>query len=139
MFSFKVGDVVENWIGIPIPIVEITPDYYISTFGKWVERQDKTGKIILHPFDERAPKVINSAAHSTNGSGPTNGQLPPSSLPRPMSDLLAHQFKPQEYLVDGLIAKGHLGILGGRPKSGKSWLGLQLAMCIDTGDRKSVV
>lgn len=72
-------------------------------------------------------------AQATNGSGPAVGDLPPSSLPRPMSELLAHQFKPQIYLVDDLIAKGHLVILGGRPKSGKSWLGLQLAKCIDTG------
>ncbi|MBP9501626.1 MAG: AAA family ATPase [Candidatus Promineofilum sp.] len=132
MPSFKIGDVAENWIGIPIEILDITPDYYIAKFGKWVERREKDGRIILHPWregDSSGPWAL----PTTNGSGPTNGQLPPSSLPRPMSDLLAHQFKPQEYLVDGLIAKGHLGILGGRPKSGKSWLGLQLAMCIDTG------
>jgi hypothetical protein len=50
-----------------------------------------------------------------------------------MRELLAHQFKSQEYLVDGLIAKGHLGMLGGPPKRGKSILVLQLAMSIDTG------
>lgn len=72
-------------------------------------------------------------AQAANGSSPAVGNLPTSSLPRPMSELLAHRFKPQEYLVDRLLAKGHLGSLGGRPKSGKSWIGLQLAMSIDTG------
>lgn len=50
-----------------------------------------------------------------------------------MAKLLAQQFDPLIYLVDGLIALGYLVLLAGRPKSGKSWLGLQMAMCIDTG------
>lgn len=40
---------------------------------------------------------------------------------------------PREYLVDGLLARGHLAMLGGRPKSGKSWLALQLAQAVDGG------
>lgn len=127
--ELKIGDVVENEYGFPIRIVDYGDGYYLGPHGgEWVLGDD--GKLISY-----RPPVHAATPHNEEaaGSGPAAGYLPPSSAPRPMRDLLAHQFKPQEYLVDGLIAKGHLGILGGRPKSGKSWLGLQLAMCIDTG------
>jgi KaiC/GvpD/RAD55 family RecA-like ATPase len=39
----------------------------------------------------------------------------------------------RHFLVDGILARGHLAMLGGRPKSGKSWLALQLAMAVDMG------
>lgn len=52
---------------------------------------------------------------------------------RPLADLLAQDFPPLKFWVDGLIAEGHLVMLGGRPKSGKSWLTLQLAQAIDQG------
>ncbi|MCA9925545.1 MAG: AAA family ATPase [Anaerolineales bacterium] len=51
----------------------------------------------------------------------------------PMAALLSQSFAPLIFLVEGLIAFGHLVVLAGRPKSGKSWLVLQLMMCIDTG------
>jgi hypothetical protein len=74
-----------------------------------------------------------AAGPSANGNGQAAGDLPPSSTPRLMREIVAHHFKPQEYLAEGLIAKGHVGMLAGPPKRGKSVLALQLAMCIDTG------
>lgn len=50
-----------------------------------------------------------------------------------MTDLLARDFPPLTFLVDNLIARGYLVVLGGRGKSGKTWLALQLAMAIDQG------
>jgi hypothetical protein len=47
--------------------------------------------------------------------------------------LNALEARPLEFLVDGLLARGHLVMLGGRPKSGKSWLTAQLAHALDTG------
>lgn len=47
--------------------------------------------------------------------------------------LLAEPQVPLEFLVDGLLARGHLAVLSGRPKCGKSWLALQLARAVDTG------
>ena len=47
--------------------------------------------------------------------------------------LIEEEFPPIEFLVDGLIARGMLTLIGGRPKSGKSWFVLQMAMCIDSG------
>lgn len=60
----------------------------------------------------------------------------------PLADLLSIDMPPMKFLVDGMLARGHLAMLGGRPKSGKSWLALQMAKAIDTGkpflDRKTI-
>lgn len=53
--------------------------------------------------------------------------------PKPLLELLGQEFAPLEFLLDGILAKGHLAMLGGRPKSGKSWLTLQLAQAVDEG------
>jgi KaiC/GvpD/RAD55 family RecA-like ATPase len=47
--------------------------------------------------------------------------------------LFDEQFAPREFIVDGLIQRGDFVLLAGRPKSGKSWLVLQIAQAIDTG------
>ncbi len=47
--------------------------------------------------------------------------------------LNALETKPLDFLVDGLLARGHLAMLGGRAKSGKSWLLAQLAHALDSG------
>ena len=47
--------------------------------------------------------------------------------------LVAQDFPPQQFLVDGLIPAGQLVMLGGRGKAGKSWLVLQLIAAIDRG------
>ena len=51
-----------------------------------------------------------------------------------VKELMAKDFPPLVWLIEGLIAKGHLVVLGGRPKSGKSWLCLQMAKCLDVGE-----
>lgn len=48
-------------------------------------------------------------------------------------DLYDKQYQPRQFLVDGLIQRGDFIVLAGRPKSGKSWLTLQLAQAIDQG------
>ena len=49
------------------------------------------------------------------------------------ADLVAQDFPPQQFLVDGLIPAGQLVMLGGRGKAGKSWLVLQLVAAVDRG------
>jgi len=49
-----------------------------------------------------------------------------------VSDILSADFPDPNWLVQGLLPEG-FGFLGGRPKVGKSWLALQLAMAIGTG------
>ena len=134
----SVGDVVPNWVGLPITITAVHDGYYTGTGGgAWFEEFNPDGSNYLYPCppDWPIPAANGNGAASppSDSNDGAAGDLPPSSGPRPMKELLGHQFKPQEWLVDGFIAKGHLAILGGRPKSGKSWLELQLAKCIDTG------
>jgi hypothetical protein len=50
------------------------------------------------------------------------------------SDFAAREYpKPVNLLGDGLLCKGDLGILYGKPKLGKSWLALMLARAAATG------
>jgi hypothetical protein len=49
----------------------------------------------------------------------------------PISDLLLKKFDPIKWLVEDMIASGQLVMIGGRPKSGKSWWVLQLAKSLD--------
>lgn len=48
------------------------------------------------------------------------------------SDLQAMDFPPLEFFVDGLITEG-LTLLAGKPKMGKSWMALDLAMSVASG------
>ena len=61
--------------------------------------------------------------------------------PQSLAALVAKSLPPIEYLVKDMIARGNLVMMGGRPKSGKSWFSLQMAKAIDTGkpflDRKT--
>jgi len=64
-------------------------------------------------------------------------ELPPSVniglAIKPGAALFETTFKPRQFIIDGLMKRGDCALLAGRPKSGKSWLLLQLAQCIDTG------
>lgn len=49
-------------------------------------------------------------------------------------ELLAAEFPPAKWIVPDLLPEG-LTILGGRPKIGKSWLALQIALAVASGGR----
>lgn len=53
----------------------------------------------------------------------------------PHASLMTARFSPQPWLVDGLIMDESLTILGGRQKVGKSWLGLQIAQSVASGEQ----
>jgi len=52
-----------------------------------------------------------------------------------VSELLPHARDEDEskWLVEGLIAHASLGLCGASPKTGKTWLGLQMALAVSTG------
>jgi archaellum biogenesis ATPase FlaH len=77
------------------------------------------------------------------GATPTTKPATPSSNtptePRRLltitgADLYDKQYQPRQFVLDGLIQRGDFVLLAGRPKSGKSWLVLQLVQSLDTGD-----
>lgn len=49
-------------------------------------------------------------------------------------ELLRTQFKPPSWILDEIIPEVGLAILGGKPKVGKSWLALQIAGAVASGD-----
>ncbi len=135
----KPGDVVKSWVGVPITITGIesviesgveTIVYTSADNGAWVDWEKDNGEACVYPYmgDGLAIRLEDDPP-ARDAPAP----VVPTSTPKPIKDLLAHRYKPQEFLVDGVVAKGHLAIVGGRPKAGKSWLVLQLARCIDTG------
>lgn len=50
------------------------------------------------------------------------------------ADLLKKQFAPVQWAVDGILPEGAF-VLGGRPKMGKSWLALSIALAVATGGK----
>lgn len=45
----------------------------------------------------------------------------------------AHDAEDTKWLVEGLVARASLGLCGASPKTGKTWLGLQMALSVATG------
>ncbi|UPT75606.1 MAG: AAA family ATPase [Elusimicrobiota bacterium] len=52
-----------------------------------------------------------------------------------VGDLLprANDAEESKWLVEGLVARSSLGLCGASPKTGKTWLGLQMALAVSTG------
>lgn len=48
-------------------------------------------------------------------------------------ELDTKKFKPVEWLIDGILPAGGLGIIAGKSKIGKSWLVLHIALCVAGG------
>ena len=55
------------------------------------------------------------------------------SRSRTAAELLKADLPPHRWLVDGLLVRPGLTLLGGQPKVGKSWLALQLARAVALG------
>lgn len=56
------------------------------------------------------------------------------TLTQPAADLLARQIPMPRWAIPGLIPEGE-SVLAGRPKFGKSWVGLQLCVAVGCGGR----
>lgn len=83
--------------------------------------------------EQQAELLAQAARGRANGHGAAPAGPELKLPPLPLVNLLAQTFDPLVFLVNNILAKGHLAMLGGRPKSGKSWLVLQLAQAIDQG------
>ena len=55
--------------------------------------------------------------------------------PDTLDDLLARDFPPREWLVQGLLPAHAVTIISASPKSFKTWLLLYMAVCITQGKR----
>ena len=78
------------------------------------------------------PRAAADAAWAAQGGKPNGtGASAPFTLTN-AADLVARQFQEPRWAVPGIIAEG-LGILAGRPKTGKSWLALDFAVAVAGG------
>jgi hypothetical protein len=76
------------------------------------------------------PRVVIGPSPSANGAQPPPNPPPPELVTLP--DLLARQFPPQRWAVPGIVTEGFT-LLAGKPKLGKSWLALNLAITVAGG------
>lgn len=52
-----------------------------------------------------------------------------------VADLLRREFPAASWLVDGLVTRGGITMIGAEPKAAKTWLGTELAVAVATGTR----
>ena len=88
-----------------------------------------------HP-DPNSYKVeyLPPIAESAPATSATNAKISPRKTDiRSAAELCQKQFEPVRYIVPGYIAEG-CTLLAGRPKLGKSWLMLEIALAVAQGD-----
>ena len=80
-------------------------------------------------LDDRLAQYAPPDKPSSNGHRPTAAPLRLLDTRR----MLATEPEPIDSLIDGVVARGTLGLLGGREKEGKSLLALGLSACMAVG------
>lgn len=50
-------------------------------------------------------------------------------------DLMGKTFAPTPWIVEGLLTEGGVVVVGGEPKTSKSWVGCEIAMAVATGTK----
>jgi hypothetical protein len=86
---------------------------------------EQAAAIVDENFRSAERAQLEQLTHQVNGSAD-------SKLIWTTDEILDTEFTDPEWIVPNLIAAG-LNILGGRPKIGKSWFGLQAAVAVGTG------
>ncbi len=87
--------------------------------------------------------AIREKAAARNGAGAARPQDPPRASPEPKpppspvetfnaADLMAMQLQEPRWAVEGVVPEG-LSVLAGKPKLGKSWLVLHMALAVSAG------
>lgn len=78
---------------------------------------------------EELKEIISNEANNEATAAPTNTVLIQSA-----AELLARELPEPKYAVNGLLSEG-VTIFAGKPKLGKSWLGLGMAIAVASGGR----
>ncbi len=117
---------------------------HMAAVLKWVYEFDKFAMrpVVVRDQPQEPPPWLHDPAdngdsgdNGGNGHGP--GPTPPAALGVTIwkgFDLLAMEFPEPRWICPEMLPTG-LAILGGRPKIGKSWCALQLALAVATGGR----
>ncbi|WP_176251158.1 AAA family ATPase [Sulfitobacter sp. HGT1] len=78
----------------------------------------------------RKPKRLASQSKAIRSGRAASGHLGFETFTA--RDLQAMKFPPLKYSVDGIIVEG-ITLLAGKPKLGKSWMALNIAMAVASG------
>jgi hypothetical protein len=109
-----------------------------SKIDKWT-----TGPTTCKQFRDTHPSLCSSCPHDivspiSLGVTATHTERPPQQLDLPLiysgCDLAKMEFPPVKWIIEDLLPQGCY-IFAGRPKLGKSWLGLQLAGAVASGSK----
>lgn len=115
-----------------------TPSVYVSL----MRLMQETGKI-EHPedFSERDLNRIAQSAWKKQsavfGSSSLDTLLAPAEKKEgfeELRDVMTVDLPPQEWLIEGLLPQGAFGVFGGNAKSGKTYLCLQMARALASGE-----
>lgn len=87
--------------------------------------------------DDEVKRIVTSALTKPKGTSPFKTEEDEKHETKPLetftfNDLLGMDLQPPEFLVDGILPKG-VCLLGAPPKSGKSWMALDLAIQVSSG------
>ncbi|WP_181174120.1 AAA family ATPase [Mesorhizobium sp. B2-3-11] len=94
-------------------------------------RRDYRDRTIRRAFDGELPPMDISGV--VNSFKPPIQAISPQGLgPISARDLASMEFAPIKYVVPGIVAEG-LSLLAGRPKLGKSWACLEIAIAVAGG------
>jgi Domain of unknown function (DUF3854)/AAA domain len=79
-------------------------------------------------------EVLRKQTHRPQGPGQVRKPTVELVSCKPMEEIMSDDsVRTPDLLVEGLVPKGALVLLGGRPKDGKSWLACQLGIAVATG------
>lgn len=86
--------------------------------------------------DDEIRQIVNSALTKPKGTAPYKGEEPDKEA-APLetytfTDIMGMDLRPPEFLIDGILPKG-VCLLGAPPKSGKSWMALDIAIQVSSG------
>lgn len=105
-------------------------DYPPGDFTSKSDPAPSHHQVEVEPVAAKESAIASSEPRRTSGVSPARSQR--VCRPRSAAELLAMHFPDPAWAVHGLLPEG-LSILAGKPKLGKSWLALQLAVAVASG------
>jgi len=102
---------------------ETNPQYILDSLDQFIEKQTMLNELAKAADAAQSNELEDARKHMDNARKPLHSA---KALPD-LGDLVRTEFPPLRYIVDRLIPTG-LTLLAGAPKSGKSWLLLDIAL-----------
>lgn len=107
----------------------------------WFAKKENTLKEFQKILSETAlhtPELFpRPKSSTTDEKQPTNdsGQVITPIVTTTLERIMATEMPPIEWLIEGLLALGSFNVIAARPKQGKSWLALAMALATSGGHR----